>query len=188
MITTFAAPEPSLKFSFIHGNYGIFLAGPILGAGDWQSEADVHIRNFAAKANVSNLSIFNPRRPEFTDLKDFDDTTFYQQVDWEHTHLASAHNQGVRLFWLAKQTIPMPHRSYGLTTMFELGEAIGDIIAKSQNPASKIIVGIEEGFTNEKYLRYTIAKKSPTVILASTLKETCQQTINWIKQQRGKRV
>lgn len=149
----------------------IFLAGPILGTGDWQSEAGKILTRLTAMDLDPNrqINVFNPRRPEFTDLKDFSDDTFYEQVEWEHDHLSKARNRGVTLFWLANKTIEMPHRNFGLTTLFELGEVIGN----QEDQLSSVVVGIEPGFTNEKYLRYTIQKKAPHIVLTSDLESTC---------------
>lgn len=155
-------------------NHGlnIFLAGPILGTGDWQNEAGEILTRLAGMDldPARHINVFNPRRPEFTDLKDFSDDTFYEQVDWEHEHLARTKALGIMVFWLANKTIEMPHRNFGLTTLFELGEAIATHAISGTNP---IVVGIEPGFTNEKYLRYTIEKKAPNVTLTSDLEATC---------------
>lgn len=150
----------------------IFLAGPILGTDDWQTEASGTLIRLGIMDNDNEriINVFNPRRPQFTDLKDFSDDTFYEQVDWEHDHLARTKLDGVTVFWLANKTIDMPHRNYALTTLFELGEAIG---AHEHGATNPIVVGIEPGFTNEKYLRYTINKKAPLVTVTSSLDDTC---------------
>ena len=147
----------------------VFLAGPILGTWEWQDRAAELIRA-QYKGDVPT-TIYNPRRPSFKDLKDFDQLTFNEQVDWEHDRLSNAQDHGIIMFWLANKTQNMPHRNYALTTLFELGEFYkGD----KDHQDVRVVVGIEPGFTNEQYLRRTLAKKSKFVPIFSTLEETCK--------------
>ena len=171
------SPRYILEHEFNPTDVNVFLAGPILGTWDWQGWVETEFKLWAqTNKDDITINIFNPRRPEFTDLADFTDSTFYEQVDWEHHHLAEAQRHGITLFWLANKTKEMPHRNYGLTTLFELGEIVGN----SATTSIPLVVGIEPGFTNEKYLRYTIADKAPNAILTQTLKDTVEQVINEI--------
>ena len=155
----------------------IFLAGPILGTWDWQAAVQREFEYWAETSSMCQpINVFNPRRPEFTDLADFTDSTFYEQVDWEHHHLAEAQRNGITLFWLANKTKEMPHRNYGLTTLFELGEIVGN----SATSSIPLVVGIEPGFTNEKYLRYTIKNKAPNAVMANTIKSTVEKVMDMI--------
>lgn len=181
MITSYTSPNDSFLSKAPDNTPCIFLAGPILGASDWQSDACAMLREIALDMQLEKLAIFNPRQPQFKDLSDFTDETFYQQVEIEHSHLAVSKNRGVRLFWLCNKTVDIPHRNYALTTLFELGEAIGyahDICG------DLIIVAIEEGFTNKKYLDYTIAKKAPNVILTDSLEDACFQAVKYLKEKK----
>lgn len=146
----------------------VFLIGPILGTWEWQEYAKNRLQ-YLAEQDTSDLQIlvYNPRQPQFKDMKDFDDSTFYDQVDWEHTHLFWSKNRGVRFAWLANKTIES-NRNYCLTTLFELGELIGEA-----GQPRHAVVGIEPGFTNEKYLHYTIEKKAPEVQLTNNLDKAC---------------
>lgn len=173
-INFYNAPEYINRSNITDSTFNVFLAGPILGTSDWQHKAETYLSDYA-KTIWSNMTInvFNPRRPEFTDLRDFSDDTFYEQVDWEHTHLELAKNKGVTLFWLANKSIDIPHRNYGLTTLFELGETIGNCRTADQ----ALVVGIAPGFTNEKYLHYTINKKAPHAVIKTDLFEACGAVI-----------
>jgi hypothetical protein len=160
---------PNISMDKIVCQCNVFLAGPILGTWDWQDAAIKLIK--ASYEDDLPSTIFNPRRSSFKDLKDFDETTFNEQVDWEHKNLQNAQDHGIIMFWLANKTIDMPHRNYALTTLFELGEFFK---GNRDNDRARVVVGIEPGFTNEQYLRRTISKKSKFVPIFSTLEETCK--------------
>ncbi len=153
----------------------VFLIGPILGTWEWQEYAKKRLK-YLADQDTSDLVIvvYNPRQPQFTDMRDFTDDTFYSQVDWEHYHLALSGVKGVKLAWLANKTIES-NRNYCLTTLFEIGEIIG---ATGQH--KNVVVGIEPGFTNEKYLHYTIAEKAPEIELANNLDTACDLTMQML--------
>jgi hypothetical protein len=144
----------------------IFLAGPIQGAPDWQAKAIAFIA-----ATAPDLDVASPRRAETGG--EFGEDKYIEQVDWEHDHLAIAAGRGVILFWLAKEAIRIPERSYAQTTRFELGEAV----TVHRYTGAKVVVGIEDGFTNARYLRRTIGKKTPKIPLCSSLEETCLSAI-----------
>lgn len=153
----------------------VFLIGPILGTWEWQEYAKNRLQ-YLADQDQSDLSIivYNPRQPQFTDMRDFTDETFYSQVNWEHYHIALAGVNGVKMAWLANKTIEL-NRNYCLTTLFEVGEIIG---ATGQH--KNVVVGIEPGFTNEKYLHYTIAEKAPEIELTNNLDEACELTMQML--------
>src|SRR5690349_2330032 len=90
----------------------IFLAGPIQGAPDWQTEAATIIHDMD-----SSIVIASPRR-------DYPEGTFVyeKQVDWETNFLRTAGRIGVVSFWLAAQVEEVVGRSYAQTARFELGE------------------------------------------------------------------
>lgn len=152
----------------------IFLAGPIRGTTEWQKEAIQYIQNINAEMNIAS-----PRRPDLTE-NDFSDDIFDEQVNWEHFHLKRAGENGVILFWLAKETIHRCDRSYAQTTRFELGESV----AMHHFLGVRVVVGVEEGFSNEKYIRNTLGKKYPGIPICNTLQETCETAINLAARQR----
>jgi hypothetical protein len=63
----------------------------------------------------------------------------------------------VIMFWLAGETNHAYDRAYAQTTRFELGEAV----TRHRLEKIRVVVGIEKGFTNEKYIRHTILKRHP---------------------------
>ena len=153
----------------------IFLAGPIRGAINWQGKAIRYIRN-----KNPGLHIASPRRPILTQ-DEFPEATFDEQVDWEHYYLQRAAENGVILFWLAKEAEHRCNRAYAQTTRFELGEATG--VHRFAN--IKIVVGIEDGFTGGKYIRKTLAKKYPNIPICDTLEQTCDSAIQLVKGRKN---
>lgn len=152
----------------------IFLGGPIQGAPDWQSRAIALI-----SSEAPDVDIASPRRPTVS-KGDFGEDEYLKQVHWEHDHLAIAAERGVTLFWLAAEAEHVPGRSYAQTTRFELGEAV----TNHRLTGAHVVVGIEEGFTNARYLRLTIGKKAPAIPLCGSLEESCRQAVILARQKR----
>lgn len=141
----------------------IFLAGPIQGGPEWQYQAAAIIHDLN-----SQLVIACPR-------KNYVENGFIyeKQVDWETHYLNRAARAGAIMFWLAAQVEETPGRAYAQTTRFELGEWK----ARHQQSGVKLIVGIEEGFGNERYIRRRLGQDCPNIPILSSLKETCQTTV-----------
>lgn len=145
----------------------IFLAGPIQSAADWQTGALRRLRELDAVVHLAS-----PRRP-IPAGGDFAPDEYRRQVDWEHHYLDRAAADGVIMFWLAKEAKHDCGRAYAQTTRFELGEAM----ALHQAHGVKVVVGIESGFTNARYLTYTLGKKAPRIPLAVSLDELCRRAV-----------
>lgn len=141
----------------------VFLGGPIQGAPDWQSEAIDIIHSMD-----SGLMVASPR-------KEYPEGTFVyeKQVDWETHFLNRAATQGVVMFYLAGQVTETPGRAYGQTSRFELGEWK----QKYQNGGVNLVVGIEEGYGNAKYIRRRLNQDCPEVPILDSLQGTCEKTV-----------
>ncbi len=141
----------------------IFLAGPIQGALDWQSEAAriIHMID-------PTIVIACPRR-EYID----GDFVYEKQVDWETEYLGRAGKDGLIMFWLAKEHEHNCERAYAQTTRFELAEWK----MKHQLQGAKLVVGIEEGFTNARYIRRRFGQDCPEVSICDTLEGTCEMAV-----------
>lgn len=148
----------------------IFLAGPIQGAPDWQKEAIEILKNL-----TPDIHIASPRR-SIESRGQFPEKDYHEQVEWEHHYLDYAAKNGVILFWLAKEAENISGRAYAQTTRFELGEAV----ARHYIKGIKVVVGIEKGFSNERYLRKTIAAKAQDIPLLDNLADTCKTAIKLI--------
>ncbi len=125
----------------------IFLAGPIQGAVDWQSEA-------LRLLSTHPVDVANPRRSHF------DLSYAHEQIDWETRWLREAGGSGCVLFWLAKEHQHSCDRAFAQTTRFELGEWF----ARSCLDGRRVVAGIEEGFTGAKYIKHRLTEPThPTL-------------------------
>lgn len=141
----------------------LFLAGPIQGTSDWQSEAIKTIQTFD-----NELIIASPRR------SNLDAEFIYgDQVDWESYYLRRAAKLGGIMFWLARQTEANPDRAYAQTTRFELAEWK----THHQRDATNLVVGIEEGFSGARYIRRRLSQDCPHVPILDNLVETCAVSV-----------
>ncbi len=142
----------------------IFLAGPIQGAPDWQSNASKLIHDIDP-----NLIVASPR-------KDYPEGTFVyeQQVDWETHFLRTAGRTGVVAFWLAAQVEETPGRAYAQTTRFELAEWK----MRHEYEGVKLTIGIEEGFGNARYIRRRFSQDVSDVKIADSLEEMAKNAVD----------
>ncbi len=146
----------------------VFLAGPIQGAPNWQDHA---IEIFDSK--TSDLTIASPRKNY-----DPDEFVYEKQVDWETHFLRQAGRLGVVMFWLANQVEETPGRSYAQTSRFELGEWT----VRHQAKGTKLAIGIEEGFGNERYIRRRLGQDCPDLPIFDNLPDTCNATLGLLRE------
>lgn len=148
----------------------IFLAGPIQGAPDWQAEAIRIIHELD-----EGLVVASPR-------KEYPAGTFVyeKQVDWETHYLRQAAKFGTIMFWLAAQAEETPGRAYAQTSRFELGEWKNEY----QHNGTRLVMGIEEGFGNARYIRRRLNQDCPDVPVLDSLPDTCAKTVGTLKASR----
>lgn len=138
----------------------VFLAGPIQGTTDWQSRAVELIGSLAP-----GVAIASPRREYLPG-----DFVYSAQVDWETFMLRQAAENGVILFWLAKETEHNPERAYAQTTRFELAEWV----TRAQFDRNvRIVIGIEEGYSGARYVRHRLGQDCPWIPICDSLFKTC---------------
>jgi hypothetical protein len=138
----------------------IFLAGPIHDARDWQKEA---IAIF--QADFPEVNIASPRRETFDESFVYED-----QIDWETRHLRRAGENGVVMFWLSEESDHLYGKAFAQTTRFELAEWK----LRHERDGIKLAIGMEEGFTGERYFRWRFSHDCPDVPILKTLTETCR--------------
>lgn len=133
----------------------VFLAGPIKGAPDWQSQA---IKDLADL----DIYVANPRREN---ARNFD---LDLQVDWESKFLALS---DVIMFWIPKKDIDIAGRDYAQTTRFELSEWAAK--THYNREYKKIVVGIDDAFFGKSYIVKRLAAEKVSVCndYAETLRE-----------------
>jgi hypothetical protein len=162
----------------------IFLAGPIQGAPLWHDEAisliqkmddSIHIAS-PCRRKLKRLTALVERLTAHLS-QEFTDEMYNEQVDWETHYLNRCAEDGVVLFWLAKEHRHICTRAYAQTTRFELGEWK----ERSKWTKTRLVVGIEKGFTNERYLRRRLTQDCPTVPILDTLESTCSSAIKLVR-------
>lgn len=135
----------------------VFLAGPILGAANWQAAAIRELR----RANA-DLHVANPRCQPFHG-------DFEEQVDWETHYLRRAAKHGCILFWLSRESHHRCDRAFAQTSRFELGEWLG----LSRAFEARVVVGIEAGFPGERYVRWRLGKSYTNAPVCESLRVAC---------------
>jgi len=145
----------------------IFLAGPIQGANRWQEEAIKIIHELDKALNIACPRRSAPIRREVRKIE------YEKQVDWETYHLKKAGRSGVIIFWLPREFKHICTREYAQTSRFELGEWK----TLHERNGAKLAIGIEPGFTNERYIRRRLGQDCPDIMVCVSLRETCQQAI-----------
>lgn len=152
----------------------IFLAGPIQGAHEWQLDAAAYLLE-----RQPLLWVANPRRERFDmETKKGQEQQYAQQVDWETRMLNTTAKNGVIVFWLPKQTIDVPGRAYAQTTRFELAEWK----VQAQYGKAQLALGIEPGFTNERYIRRRFSQDLPQMAVHATMQETLDDALQHVNQ------
>lgn len=141
----------------------IFLAGPIQGAPDWQQQAIDYLQQKAPA-----LHIASPKRQYLGGAFDYE-----TQVDWESYHLKRAAQQGVILFFLAKEQEHFCERAYAQTTRFELAEWK----TRQLYEPVKIVIGLEHGFTGERYIKHRLQQDNPQIPMVYSLALACEKCI-----------
>lgn len=149
----------------------IFLAGPIQGAENWQLKAAQYILNKDQIIWVASPRRFEKEKGEFTENK------YNDQVDWETHNLRLAGKKGTVLFWLSKEFEHSCSRAYAQTTRFELAEWK----MKHQYEKSNLALGIEKGFTGERYIKRRLSQDCPEINIKNSLEETCDEAIRLAK-------
>ncbi len=125
--------------------HSVFLAGGIMGCGDWQKTL---ARDLLARC--PELVVLNPRREKFPMS---DPTSANAQIAWEFHRLAEA---TCISFWFTSTSIQP-------IALFELGRWSHPDCEK------KIFVGVEPGYVREHDVRIQLALAKPAVKVVNTL-------------------
>ena len=144
----------------------LFLAGPIKGAADWQSQAIAYLHGLEP-----TLTIASPRTVSATDAysSTFSEDQYIAQAEWEHHHLEHARRHGVILFWFAPEAEHFCNRAYAQTTRVEFGDAL----CNASQGQAKIVVGGVPEYPGYRYAHWRLKRLLPEVQFFATLEETC---------------
>ena len=121
----------------VKSNFSIFLAGPIHGVHDWQSE-------IAKEFEHLDITFFSPRR---SDYETFDYT---EQVQWESEHLRYA---DLIVFCVPPKDYDVVGRYYAQSTIYEFSEWI--------NKGKNIIAYIDNAYPLFRYIQ----KRNPDIVI-----------------------
>lgn len=157
----------------------VFLAGPIQGAPPWHDEAIPILHGLDERVYIASpcrRKIKRDRSSLPEPSKEFAGEMYNEQVDWETHYLNRTAEDGAIIFWLAKEERHVCTRAYAQTSRFELGEWK----ERSRWTNTKLVVGIQKGFTNERYIRRRLAQDCPDIQIADTLEATCTAAIQLI--------
>lgn len=156
------------------GRPAVFLAGPIQGAEDWQGRAITLLAGIDA-------DVFCPRSLGTV-------PSYEEQVSWERAHLDRAGRHGVVMFWLSRPErlawgarmrvllTGVPTRPHAQTSRLELGwELARNLLAAPAHGADgSVVVGMEDGFSNERFIRRLVEKEARMGPVHRSLVETCR--------------
>jgi hypothetical protein len=124
------------------------------------------------RGNAPWLNIASPRR--FLDrAADYNEHDYISQVDWESHYLRVAAEQGVVFFFFAKEETHYCDRPFARTTRIEFGEWM----AHHELKGIRLVVGFEEGFDGDKYIRHRL-QTLPGVPIGESLTEALDLVIN----------
>jgi hypothetical protein len=170
--------RPPERPQIANKDFVLFLAGPIQGTLDWQSQAIDYLsksflKGFNYSINESNFHIASPRR--LTADTEFRAKKYYEQIDWEIYWLNRAATNGVILFWLANEYEHDCKRAFAQTTRFELSEWK----CKYDRGLTEIAIGIDKDFSGHRYIAYRFLKDCPEVLIHDTLEQTCDDAFSY---------
>lgn len=149
----------------------VFLAGPIQGAPEWHQKAIMRILKSRVDCHVACpktgiIPGYNPRESVF-------DSAPMAQYNWETYFLNHAAANGVILFWCAKEARHNCNRAYGQTTRWELAEWK----ERARTNQAHLVVGIESGWTGEKYMRHRLSQDLPDLEVHTSLGGTVKEAM-----------
>jgi nucleoside 2-deoxyribosyltransferase len=121
---------------------GVFLAGTITGAKDWQKQVTESLRDF-------DINVFNPRRAK----KPTDQEDVQQQIEWEYNLLRLA---DLVSFWFGDETVAP-------ITLFELG---------AQSALKKpIIIGMDPKYSRRFDVETQMGLDRPDIKIVYSLED-----------------
>lgn len=159
-----------------------FLAGPVLGGGDWQHEA---IKSLW-KSEMGAYIVCPVRYPETHELYKYGlsgSNPFTRQAEWERYYLELASKQGCILFWLPEESKldprPAGNGPYARDTYQELGEWR----MRMKFEKARVVIGMERGFPGASVTSFNFrAVLGDTFDFENSLEDTVQAAI---KMARG---
>jgi hypothetical protein len=156
-----------------------FLAGPILGGGDWQHQMSTILAQRFDECIIVNPSRYEPSHPLYAHSMAGGGRAFERQTDWERYYLQQAADEwptGCIIFWLAcenKKTPRVDGLSYAMDTRGELGEWRGRMM---HNRDLRVVIGAETDFPGlSQVVRNFEYALGPTFVIHDTMENVVDQ-------------
>jgi hypothetical protein len=175
---------PKAYIDHTQANPLFFLAGPVLGGGDWQRKCAIKINTIVDEPCIVIPCRYSEYDPMKLLVPERYTCSYLSQTCWERKYLELAGDRrcgvknGCILFWLPCESKSQPRidgNPYGRDTYGELGEWRGRMM---DHPDHRIVIGAEDGFPGLKQItrNYSEAlnKKFP---IYKTLDETIDAAI-----------
>ena len=147
----------------------LFLAGPIRGTKDWQTEAYLHLRDkvFGTIASPRDLEIHMDRS-----LQPDPHWKVRSQTHWEARCIDLALASGFLMFWLPARNEDCGVHPFARDTRRELML----YLALNANNPKNIVIGYEKGFSGISPILDSIKlyNLQPSVLQECTLRQTCE--------------
>lgn len=163
-----------------------FLAGPILGGGDWQSTMSELLMKRFGSLIVVNPSRYDRSHPHYKYCdylvnetkysKQHDDHRFERQTDWERHYLeraAEKRHTGCIIFWLADQKEPRTDGTpYGTDTAGEVAEWRGRMM---YDRTLRVVIGAEKKFPGLSQIKRNFELALPDFKIYDTMEEVVER-------------
>lgn len=126
-----------------------FLAGPILGGGDWHTKMSLLLQEKVGECIIVNPSRYDSRHPLYEYRIIGNNDVFERQTDWERYFLKQASEgwaTGCIIFWLPCENECAPRTDglpYAMDTRGEIGEWRGHLM---HNKNLRVVMGAEPSF------------------------------------------
>lgn len=158
-----------------------FLAGPIMGGGDWHvAMSELLAQQFGNPIIVNPSRYKEPHRHASLRMSG-NETHFVRQTDWERHYLEQAAEKwpsGCIIFWLAEQKEPRPDgQAYARDTRGEIGEWRGRMIYA---PHLRVVIGAEKDFPGLSQIRRNFELCLPDFKICTSMEEVAQQASSFV--------
>lgn len=149
-----------------------FLAGPVLGGGDWQSKAFFLLKE-ELDCIIAIPMLYPTGHPILADLSPAQSKSL-NSLEWERYYMDKAATSGCLIFWLGNEDKTNPRQdgnSYAMSTRGELGE--WSYRLKHEHNL-RVVIGADDSFPGLKQIRLSFGSDFP---IFNSLQETINAAI-----------
>jgi hypothetical protein len=155
-----------------------FLAGPVLGGGDWHLPMTTLLMTAFKELIVANPTWYREAHPLDCYRMDGQRDHFPNALAWERYYLDQAAigwPAGCIIFWLAEESRQEPRKDgspFAIDTRGELGEWRGQLI---HAPHLRVVVGAEPGFPGLRVIKRNFEMAVPGFRIYDTMQEVVER-------------